>query len=54
MGPTMALATTSIGGTGMGRYGHPGIEEREDTMVRWGDHEGVSRTARELLMFTGK
>ncbi|WP_147377966.1 helix-turn-helix domain-containing protein [Olsenella sp. AM30-3LB] len=35
-------------GTGMGRYGHPGIEGREDIMVRWGDHEGVSRTAREI------
>ena len=32
----------------MGRYGHPGIEEREDIMVRWEDHEGVSRTAREI------
>jgi hypothetical protein len=32
----MALATTIIGGTAMGRYSHPGIEEREDIMVRWG------------------
>ena len=32
----------------MGRYGHPGIEEHEDIMVRWGDHEGVSRIAREI------
>lgn len=44
----MALATTSIGGTGMGCYGHPGIEGREDIMVHWGDHEGVSRIAREI------
>lgn len=48
MGPAMALATTSIGGTGMGCYGHPGIEGREDIMVHWGDHEGVSRIAREI------
>ena len=32
----------------MGRYSHPGIEEREDIMVRWRDHEGVSRIAREV------
>lgn len=32
----------------MGRYSHPGIEEREDIMVRWRDHEGVSRIAREI------
>lgn len=48
MGPTMALATTIIGGTAMGRYSHPGIEEREDIMVRWRDHEGVSRIAWEI------
>ncbi len=32
----------------MGRHSHPGIEEREDIMVRWRDHEGVSRIAREI------
>ena len=44
----MALATTIIGGTAMGRYSHLSIEEREDIMVRWRDHEGVSRIAREI------
>ena len=32
----------------MGRYSHLSIEEREDIMVRWRDHEGVSRIAREI------
>lgn len=32
----------------MGSYSHPGIAEREDIMVRWRDHEGVSRIAREV------
>ena len=30
----------------MGSYSHPGIAEREDIMIRWRDHEGVSRMAR--------
>ncbi len=31
----------------MDGYSHPGITEREDVMVRWRGHEGVSRIARE-------
>lgn len=32
----------------MGRYSHLSIGEREDIMVRWRDHEGVSQIAREI------
>ncbi|WP_199589550.1 IS30 family transposase, partial [Olsenella sp. AM30-3LB] len=32
----------------MDGYSHPGIAEREDIMVRWKGHEGVSQMAREL------
>jgi hypothetical protein len=32
----------------MDGYKHLSIEEREDIMVRWKDHEGVSQIAREL------
>lgn len=48
MGPTMALATTSIGGD---RHGplrpswHRGARGHHGPL---GDHEGVSRTAREI------
>lgn len=47
-GPTMVLAETSSEGAGMGRYAHLSIAEREEIMVRWRDHEGVSQIAREV------
>jgi IS30 family transposase len=44
----MMLAETCIIGGTMDGYSHLGIAEREDIMVRWKGHEGVSQIAREL------
>ena len=44
----MMLAETCIIGGTMDGYSHLGIAEREDIMVRWKGHEGVSQMAREL------
>ena len=46
--PMMMLAETCIIGGTMDGYSHLGIAEREDIMVRWKGHEGVSQIAREL------
>ena len=43
----MPAETCIIGGT-MDGCSHLGIAEREDIMVRWKGHEGVSQMAREL------
>ena len=43
----MPAETCIIGGT-MDGCSHLGIAEREDIMVRWKGHEGVSQIAREL------
>lgn len=44
----MMLAETCIIGGTMDGYSHLSIAEREDIMVRWKGHEGVSQIAREL------
>lgn len=44
----MMLAETCIIVGTMDGYGHLSIAEREDIMVRWKGHEGVSQIAREL------
>ena len=44
----MMLAETFVIGGAMDGYRHLSIEEREDIMVRWKDHGGVSQIAREL------
>lgn len=44
----MMLAKTCIIGGTMDGYSHLSIAEREDIMVRWKGHEGVSQIAREL------
>ena len=44
----MMLAEACIIGGAMDGCSHPGIAEREDIMVRWKCHEGVSQIAREL------
>lgn len=44
----MALATTIIGGTAMGRYSHLSIEEREDVMLLARQHKGVGEIARTI------
>lgn len=44
----MMLAETCIIGGTMDGYNRLGIAEREDIMVRWKGHEGVSQMAREL------
>lgn len=46
--PMMMLAETCIIGGTMDGYSHLSIAEREDIMVRWKGHEGVSQIAREL------
>lgn len=44
----MMLAETCIIGGTVDGYSHLSIAEREDIMVRWKGHEGVSQMAREL------
>jgi IS30 family transposase len=44
----MMLAETCIIGGTMDGYSHLSIAEREDIMIRWKGHEGVSQIAREL------
>ena len=46
--PMMMLAEACIIGGTMDGYSHLSIAEREDIMVRWKGHEGVSQIAREL------
>ena len=41
-GSTMALTTTFIERISMGHYSHLSIEEREDIMVWWKNHESIS------------
>ena len=41
--PMMMLAETCIIGGTMDGYGHLGIAELEDIMVRWKGHEGSAR-----------
>ena len=47
-GSTMALTTTFIERISMGHYSHLSIEEREDIMVWWRNHESISQIARKL------
>ena len=47
-GSTMALTTTFIERISMGHYSHLSIEEREDIMVWWKNHESISQIARKL------
>ena len=44
----MALTTTFIERISMGHYSHLSIEEREDIMVWWKNHESISQIARKL------
>ena len=44
----MALTTTFIERISMGHYSHLSIEEREDIMVCWKNHESISQIARKL------
>ena len=44
----MALTTTFIERNPMGHYSHLSIEEREDSMVCWKNHDSISKIARKL------
>jgi len=48
----MALTTTFIEKNPMGHYSHLSIEEREDIMVCWKNHESISLTEDVGYMFS--